>query len=138
MSKLLAYVHEQLSNRDVFPIDEGALFPEESERVAQQLSRRMFRVYAHAYLSHFARVQEENLEAELNFCYKHFLYFVKDRVLAELTLDQAVASGGAKGAPIKEFDLVGDRELLPLHELNKRWLALPAAVPEAVPAELRG
>ncbi|CAK0906905.1 unnamed protein product [Prorocentrum cordatum] len=115
MSKLLAYVHEQLSNRDVFPIDEGALFPEESERVAQQLSRRMFRVYAHAYLSHFARVQEENLEAELNFCYKHFLYFVKDR-----------------------FDLVGDRELLPLHELNKRWLALPAAVPEAVPAELRG
>jgi len=109
MRKVLAYVHEELSDRDTFPLD-GSAFPERATAVSKQMLKKMFRVYAHAYLFHFDEVKEEKMGAHLNFCYKHFLYFVK------------------------EFNLVDDQELAPLRALNEEWLGAP---PEPVPSEAR-
>jgi len=55
----------------------------------------MFRVYAHIYYHHFAKIQELGEEAHLNTCFKHFYYFVQ------------------------EFDLVERKEMAPLEDLIK-------------------
>jgi hypothetical protein len=38
--------------------------------------KRLFRVYAHIYHSHFQKIVGLGAEAHLNTCFKHFIYFV--------------------------------------------------------------
>jgi len=59
--------------------------------------KRLFRVYAHMYHSHFSHILNLGLEYHLNTCFKHFTYFVD------------------------EFKLVEDKELAPLAELIQQF-----------------
>jgi len=61
--------------------------------VIKVIFKRLFRVYAHMYHSHFQHILALGLEYHLNTCFKHFIYF------------------------IDEFKLVDERELAPLAEL---------------------
>lgn len=92
---LMRWVDDQLSNVQVFPV-EGNAYPRGFIGILKNIYRRLFRVYAHLYYSHFEKVVNIGAEAHLNTCFKHFIVFVR------------------------EFDLVERRELEPLKDLIDR------------------
>jgi len=98
MNTLVTYAESHLKDRELLPID-NAPFPPRFRQVMQTLCKRFFRVYAHAFLSHFQEISEGGVEAELNFCFKHFLQFVL------------------------EFDLVDRRDMQPLEQLIQKFTA---------------
>ncbi len=68
-------------------------FPRNFRDIVKQIFKRLFRVYAHIYYSHFHKIVSLGEEAHLNTCFKHFYYF------------------------ICEFNLVDKKEMQPLQEL---------------------
>lgn len=56
------------------------------QEVSKAIYKRLFRVYAHIYHSHFKQVCTLDEEAHLNTCFKHFIFFV------------LVSGGGARTA----------------------------------------
>jgi len=108
---LMAWVQQQLDDPTLFPTAPGAPFPDKFQsQIVSNIFRRLFRVYAHVFYCHHARVVELTFEPHLNSCFKHFLYF------------------------ILEFNLVRSEELQPLRPLidkmlqedEARWGARPA------------
>ncbi|MES1907837.1 MAG: hypothetical protein MHM6MM_000877 [Cercozoa sp. M6MM] len=93
---MFGWVDEIISNPDIFPVEEGASFPSSFKKIVKHIFKRLFRMYAHIYYSHFEEVRSIGAEAHLNTCFKHLIYF------------------------ILEFDLVDPKELVPLHKLIKR------------------
>ncbi len=71
----------------------GTSYPRGFLSNVKNIFRRLFRVYAHVYYSHFDKIVCLGAEAHLNSCFKHFILFVT------------------------EFDLVEAREQEPLKDL---------------------
>mmetsp|Transcript_17286 Transcript_17286/g.25728 ORF Transcript_17286/g.25728 Transcript_17286/m.25728 type:complete len:202 (+) Transcript_17286:57-662(+) len=90
---LMTWVQNQLDDENVFPSTIGVPFPKGFVSVVKTIFKRLFRVYAHIYHSHFAKIVALGEEAHLNTSFKHFIYF------------------------IQEFHLVDKKELVPLAEL---------------------
>jgi len=80
---LLTWVESQLNDEAIFPIQIGGTFPKNFQSVVKTIFKRYFRVYAHIYHSHFARIARVGAEAHLNTCFKHFLAFVNEFKLIE-------------------------------------------------------
>jgi MOB kinase activator 1 len=108
MTLLFEWVDEQISNPEVFPVDENAKFPRNFQSIIKNIYKRLFRLYGHIYYSHFEKIQSIGAEAHLNTCFKHFIYF------------------------IDEFDLVDKKELAPLQRLIDKLIPEKAG---QVPAE---
>lgn len=89
-SLLLNWVEGQLQD---FPVDPGELFPSNFRKCLRVIYKRLFRIYAHVYHSHFKEMVDGEADAHLNHSFKHFIYFVK------------------------EFKLIEDAELEPLKEV---------------------
>lgn len=53
----------------------GAPFPPNFKEVVKTIFKRLFRVYAHIYHSHFQKIVSLKEEAHLNTCFKHFILF---------------------------------------------------------------
>lgn len=53
----------------------GAPFPQNFKDVVKTIFKRLFRVYAHIYHSHFQKIVSLKEEAHLNTCFKHFILF---------------------------------------------------------------
>jgi MOB kinase activator 1 len=104
MNTLVSYGNKMLSNQKIVPTD-GSAFPSRFRPTMKLLLKRFFRVYAHMYLHHFNDIVAHDLEAHVNCCFKHFLYFVL------------------------EFDLVSMEDMNPLLGLIQKFLK-PSA-PEA-------
>lgn len=98
MRNLVEYAHVVLSDGKTLPL-EGGPFPDHFMHAMKTLHRRFFRVYAHTYIHHFSDVCAHQGEKHLNFCFKHWLFFVR------------------------EFDLVSDSDLLPLSQLVQKFEA---------------
>ena len=111
INSLMEWADAQLSDERLFPLDENPVYPDKFARVAQTILKRLFRVYAHIYHSHFTEFVQLGAEAHLNTCFKRFAYFVK------------------------EFNLVEERELASLAPLIESMM--PAVEPEvsAAPAK---
>ena len=101
---LMEWVDNQLSNEDIFPVAAGKEFPSDFQKSARVIFKRLFRVYAHMYHSHFNEFAALRCEAHLNTCFKRFTFF------------------------ILEFGMVGAKELAPLKELIQTITAKPAKV----------
>jgi len=89
---LLEWVDGQISNPQLMPTN-NENFPPDFQATAKTIFKRLFRVYAHIYHSHFPQYVTLQLEAHLNTCFKRYVYFVA------------------------EFDLVEAKELAPLQQL---------------------
>eukprot|EP00443_Scrippsiella_acuminata_P009967 CAMPEP_0115245194 /NCGR_PEP_ID=MMETSP0270-20121206/40385_1 /TAXON_ID=71861 /ORGANISM="Scrippsiella trochoidea, Strain CCMP3099" /LENGTH=268 /DNA_ID=CAMNT_0002660369 /DNA_START=114 /DNA_END=916 /DNA_ORIENTATION=- len=76
MSTLVDWAHDLLANPSVVPQDGGEV-PDHFLPSMRLLHKRFFRVFAHVYLHHFSEVQENGGEAHLNYCFKHWLFFVR-------------------------------------------------------------
>jgi MOB kinase activator 1 len=61
----------------IFPQHYGEPFPPNFRSVIESIFKRLFRVYAHIYHSHFKHVCALGEEAHLNTCFKHFIYFTE-------------------------------------------------------------
>ena len=99
MQLLFAWTRCKLDNDAIFPTEPGAPFPPNFIASVRDIFRRLFRVYAHLYASHFERMQQLGFEPHINTCFKHFMYFVQ------------------------EFSLIKEDQLLPLRELIDRLMA---------------
>jgi len=86
---LLNWVEGQLRN---FPVEPGEPFPPNFRKSVRVIYKRLFRIYAHVYHSHFKEMVDGEADAHLNHSFKHFIYLVK------------------------EFHLIEDAELEPLKE----------------------
>ncbi|KAH7576446.1 hypothetical protein JRO89_XS01G0067300 [Xanthoceras sorbifolium] len=90
---LMDWIESQLDDESIFPQKLGAPFPPNFKEVVKTIFKRLFRVYAHIYHSHFQKIVSLKEEAHLNTCFKHFILFTC------------------------EFGLIDKKELAPLQEL---------------------
>jgi len=90
---LMSWVEVQLNDEQLFPLQLGTPFPKNFQHIVRTIFKRLFRVYAHIYHSHFKKIVNLGAEAHLNTCFKHFIYFVQ------------------------EFKLIDSKELEPLKDL---------------------
>ncbi|OEL30093.1 MOB kinase activator-like 1A, partial [Dichanthelium oligosanthes] len=72
---LMDWIEAQLDDAAIFPQQFGAPFPPNFRAVIKTIMKRLFRVYAHIYHSHFQMILELKEEAHLNTCFKHFTLF---------------------------------------------------------------
>lgn len=93
---LMAWIEGQITDEALFPTSTDRPFPKNFKAVAKNIFKRLFRVYAHLYHSHFSTIVELNAEAHINTCFKHFVLFVL------------------------QFDLVDRKELAALEDLIAR------------------
>jgi Mob1/phocein family len=87
----------QLDDQAIFPQEYGVPFPHNFVDVVKVIFKRLFRVYAHIYHSHFKHVCSLGEEAHLNTCFKHFMYFAQ--VSAEACLLTSVHLGATLQMP---------------------------------------
>eukprot|EP01106_Pelomyxa_sp_JSP_P002035 TRINITY_DN1307_c0_g2_i1.p1 TRINITY_DN1307_c0_g2~~TRINITY_DN1307_c0_g2_i1.p1 ORF type:complete len:219 (+),score=65.61 TRINITY_DN1307_c0_g2_i1:94-750(+) len=93
VDNLMNWVQAQLDDETIFPSKIGVPFPSGFQKVVKTIFKRLFRVYAHIYYSHFPKIVSLGEEAHLNTSFKHFIYFVN------------------------EFNLIDKKELAPLQTL---------------------
>ncbi|KAL6005869.1 MOB kinase activator 1A [Asimina triloba] len=72
---LMDWIESQLDDESIFPQKLGAPFPPNFKDVVKTIFKRLFRVYAHIYHSHFQKIVSLKEEAHLNTCFKHFILF---------------------------------------------------------------
>ncbi len=80
---LMGWVEDQLKHEHVCPLLPESPFPKDFKGRVSKIFKRLFRVYAHVYLSHFSRIVELGAEAHLNTCFKHFIYFINEYKLID-------------------------------------------------------
>jgi MOB kinase activator 1 len=90
---LMTWIEQQINDESLFPSDDSREYPPNFPEIVKNIFRRLFRVYAHVYYSHFAKIRDLQEESHLNTAFKHFMFFVW------------------------EFDLISKDELTPLTDL---------------------
>ncbi|CAH2072282.1 unnamed protein product [Thlaspi arvense] len=80
---LMDWIDTQIDDQTIFPQKPGVPFPPNFEDFVKRILKRLFRVYAHMYHSHFQKIVKLEEEAHLNTCFKHFVYFVSEYQLIE-------------------------------------------------------
>eukprot|EP00299_Pterocystis_sp_00344_P007761 c2666_g1_i1.p1 GENE.c2666_g1_i1~~c2666_g1_i1.p1 ORF type:complete len:212 (+),score=30.62 c2666_g1_i1:38-673(+) len=80
---LMTWVQNQLDDQQLFPSEVGVPFPRNYDKVVKNIFKRLFRVYAHIYYSHFNEIANLGAEAHLNTCFKHFVFFVQEFALVD-------------------------------------------------------
>lgn len=89
MELLLQWVQEQLDDEKIFPATAEMPFPRNFLELIKQIFKRLLRVYAHIYYSHFEEICSLEEEPHLNTCFLHFYYFIREFELVEKK-DQSV------------------------------------------------
>lgn len=74
-------------------------FPPNFVDVVKVIFKRLFRVYAHIYHSHFKHVCNLGEEAHLNTCFKHFMYFAQVRAANAVRASAVVPDTAALWRP---------------------------------------
>ena len=94
---LMTWVENQLNNENIFPSVIGVPFPRNFFQIIKVIFKRLFRVYAHIYYTHFPHIVKLGCQYHINTCFKHFIFF------------------------IERFNLVEPKELAPLAELIQKF-----------------
>jgi len=81
---LMSWVETQLNDENIFPLQLGTPFPKTFQQIVKTIFKRLFRVYAHIYHSHFQKIVGLGAEAHLNTCFKHFIFFVYEFKLIDI------------------------------------------------------
>lgn len=75
---LMTWVEDQIANEKTFPCKHGVPFPLKFREIIKVIFKRLFRVYAHIYHSHFNHIMALEAEPHLNTSFKHFIYFIDE------------------------------------------------------------
>ena len=73
---LMTWIEQKVNNETIFPSSPDTPFPSNFKNEVKTIFKRLFRVYAHIYYSHFDQVQKLGEEAHLNTAFRHFMLFV--------------------------------------------------------------
>jgi len=95
---LFGWVERQLDDTSLFP-NEGPYNEGPFLNSVKNIFKRLFRVYAHLYYSHYEYVCSIGADAHINTCFKHFILFAQ------------------------QFNLIAEKELKPLDELIHNLLS---------------
>jgi len=93
IDKMLEWAFDVISDPAIFPQDDDVKFPKTFKKTVGSLFKRIFRMYAHLFHSHFAKIKENGAEAHLNSSFKHFVLFAL------------------------KFELIEEKEFVPLADL---------------------
>jgi len=85
IQQLMNWVEFELNDPVLFPPSKLDPWPKNFNQRLKRIFPRLHRVFVHVYYSHFRRVQEIAGEAQVNYCYKHFWFFVNQHNLVDLT-----------------------------------------------------
>ena len=77
IENLMTWVESQLNNESLFPSVIGVPFPKNFFQVIKVIFKRLFRVYAHIYYTHFPQITMLGCQYHLNTCFKHFIFFIE-------------------------------------------------------------
>ncbi|KAL0486798.1 MOB kinase activator [Acrasis kona] len=77
VSVMMDWIAELVNNEQVFPSD-PTKFPSNFRVIVETIFKRMFRVYAHLYYSHFDHAKHLEIDRHLNTAFKHFILFVNE------------------------------------------------------------
>ncbi|CAL2274554.1 unnamed protein product [Prunus armeniaca] len=119
---LMDWIENQLDEESIFPQRLGAPFPANFQDVVKTIFKRLFRVYAHIYHSHFQKIVSLKEEAHLNTCFKHFVLFtwvsfVLIWVMLLVGQYRPVLYEPRYTVVMQEFRLIDKGELAPLQDL---------------------
>jgi len=78
VDRLFTWIEDQLNDEKIFPTTLESQFPSNFKSRVSRIFRRLFRVYAHIYYSHFEYIIQQSAQAHVNSCFKHFVLFVKE------------------------------------------------------------
>ena len=123
VNALFDHVEEQLDDPSLFPRGIGGKFPKDFVAVVKTILKRLFRVYAHMYHSHFRSILALGMESHLNMssCFVCLSVCLLIGLARSLARSLVWVSGFRHMIIfIKEFDLVDDRDLAPMSELISR------------------
>lgn len=74
---VLTWISSKLNNQAVFPTTTGGAFPPTFLKDCKNISRQMFRIFAHIYHNHFETIVHLSLEPHWNSFFAHFISLVK-------------------------------------------------------------
>ena len=80
---LVDWIQVMLDNEKMFPSRVDIPFPKQFQSVVKQIFKRLFRVFAHIYHSHFKTIVALGAELHLNTCVRHFILFVTEHKLVD-------------------------------------------------------
>lgn len=80
---VLTWILTKLNDQSVFPTKSGGAFPPNFLRDCKNISRQMFRIFAHIYHNHFDKIVHLSLEAHWNSFFAHFISFTKEYKLID-------------------------------------------------------
>jgi len=80
---VLTWISNKINDQSVFPTKNGGAFPPNFLKDCKNISRQMFRVFAHIYHNHFDKIVHLSLEAHWNSFFAHFISVVKEYSLIE-------------------------------------------------------
>ncbi|OHT09879.1 mps one binder kinase activator-like 1 [Tritrichomonas foetus] len=75
---LFNWIDELLDDQSVFPSDSLVPFPKNFKDIIKQISKRLFRVYAHIYYHHLEDVRNAGVEPHFNTAFRHFYAFISE------------------------------------------------------------
>ncbi|RCK56669.1 CBK1 kinase activator protein MOB2 [Candida viswanathii] len=82
---VIAWISNKLNDQSVFPTKNGGAFPPNFVKDCKNITRQMFRIFAHIYYNHFDTIVHLSLEAHWNSFFAHFVSFVKEFNLVDRT-----------------------------------------------------
>jgi len=101
MKKTVIWAYYKLEDNELLPRDYGCKVKIPHDRFYDEVKvimRRLFRIYAHAYLHHFNEIREHDarggdpIEGPLNWGFKHFIFVALEFDLVEMA-DMVVLKG---------------------------------------------
>lgn len=75
---VITWISNKINDQSVFPTKNGGAFPPNFLKDCKNISRQMFRIFAHIYHNHFDKIVHLSLEAHFNSFFAHFISFVKE------------------------------------------------------------
>ncbi|MES1918682.1 MOB kinase activator 1B, variant 2 [Bonamia ostreae] len=92
------WIDKQFENNKIFPISENEDYPKNFQKIVSTIIKKMYRMYAHIYFSHFSDMEINGLESNINSFFKHLVFF------------------------IAEFKLLKPADMAPLRSILERFL----------------
>jgi len=113
---LVQWCDGRISDETFFPVNDDDEYPENFLSECKTMMKRLFRVYAHMYHSHFQDFAARTCAAHLNTCFRWFVFFslehrlvpkremrplqpIIEKLLEEAAARRADAPGGRGGLP---------------------------------------
>ncbi|EGW34783.1 uncharacterized protein SPAPADRAFT_133288 [Spathaspora passalidarum NRRL Y-27907] len=75
---VISWISNKLNDQSIFPTKNGGAFPPNFLKDCKNITRQMFRIFAHIYHNHFEKIIHLSLEAHWNSFFAHFVSFVKE------------------------------------------------------------